>query len=916
MSRTIDLSGPWRCRADPQDCGVVERWFEASPAEGWTEIALPAPAQRAFGIEHRGVSWYQRRETAPAMAPGERLWICCEAAATDAEFWVNGRRIGRNVGDYIPFQFEVPREAIGQGLHIVARVDQIHAPPPAPGVLVQNGHITKGFHDVLSLQHAGLWGRVSMRITGPAAIRPCGVRVIADPETGKLRVLVELVEAARATLRVRIVDPDGHEVATLEGEFAPGEGACELRGSVASPIPWTPESPGLYRACVEVRSDGRASDFRDVRFGFRSVRVGGPNNSRILLNGRPFQIRGVLHWGHEPAHISPTPTDDQVRAEFAMLRRMGFNCVCLCMVSMPESYYDLADETGMLIWQEHPVWKSPMGDEHLPEYRRLFAEYFRRDRNHASVVLVSGSCEHENFNKELGVWWWERAKKELPDRLVQVQTAFIDWADPERVDLYDEHVYDNSGRWIAFLEDVQAKIAGLTPRPFIMGETIIANAWPDTRALSALANTRPRPWHLTKGLEECAALESEIESRWGSETLTRFRRQADRFALGIRKFQVEAFRAYDNHAGWVMNHIRDVPLCRCGYMDDLDRWRYRPEQTLPWLGDATLLLRTPGQSLAASAGPARVGVRLANFSGRRISGELSLVDDFGPHRAVPMAAESGSVSEVSFDLEHPEPRVPTVRTIEAHLAGVPTNSWGVWMFPRRHESHHAEGVRVFKGAPFTDAEREIEFEERSYSSGWGLKCRSWTPRLPDAASLLPGVAACDDASLDASVLVTHRLTRRVIDWTSRGGRVVLLASRLRGGMESAFVNFYGQVPLVIEASDRAWPVSAGESEWIVDLLHHDLSLRSARAIPSQARGLADQVEPIIRLVFTHDAGVPKLFDSVFSTGIGRGMLVVSCIDHASVSGGYLLDRLIEYARQGERPARELRRPDQFAVEEA
>lgn len=914
MSRAIDLGGAWRCRADAENRGVRERWFASELTEQWMVIDLPAPAQRALGLDHKGVSWYQRQEAAPALEPGERLWVCCESAATDAEFWVNGRSIGRNVGDYIPFQFEVPSEAARGTLNIFARVDQIHAPPPAPGVLVQNGHITKGFHDVLSVQHAGLWGRVTMRVTGAAAIRPGGVRIIADPESGKLRVLVELVDARQAELRVRIADPDGHEVATLEGAFAPGASTCELYGSVSSVRAWSPDAPALYHASVEVLADGACSDCRDLRFGFRAVRVGGPNNSRVLLNDHPFQIRGVLHWGHEPAHMSPAPSRGQVRAEFATLRRMGFNCVCLCMVYMPESYYDLADEMGMLIWQEHPVWKSPMGDEHVPEYQRLFAEHFRRDRNHASVILVSGSCEHENFNKKLGAWWWERAKEELPDRLVQVQTAFIDWADPERVDLYDEHVYDNSGRWIDFLEDVQAKIAGLAPRPFIMGETIIANAWPDTRALASLARQSPRPWYLTKGLEECAALESRVEARWGRETLARFRRQADAFAIGIRKFQVEAFRAYENHAGWVMNHIRDVPACRCGYMDDLDRWRYTPEQTLPWLADATLLLRTPGQSLAAYPGNAEIGLRLANFAGRDISGELELADNFGEHRSADISVDSGHIGEVSFTLEHPDVRVPTRRTIEAWLAGVPGNSWAIWVFPRRHAYTASDGVRVFAGSPFKDAERQVEFEERCYSSGWGLKCGSWKPRLPDPATLLPGASKFDETSMDAKVLVTHRLTSRIIHWIALGGRAVLLASRLRGGMESSFINFYGQVPLVIEGVERAWPVSPGESDWIVDLIHHDLSLRSARAIPTEGRGLLDQIEPIIRLVFTHDSGIPKLYDYVFSTRIGRGMLVVSCADHASVSGGYLLDRLIAYAREGELPPHELRTPEAYAME--
>lgn len=58
-------------------------------------------------------------------------------------------------------------------------------------------------------------------------------------------------------------------------------------------------------------------------------------------------------------------------------------------------------------------------------------------------------------------------------------------------------------------------------------------------------------------------------------------------------------------------------------------------------------------------------------------------------------------------------------------------------------------MRVFAGAPFSDSEREIEFEERSYSSEWGLRCLTWTLCLPDPAALLPGVATCDESHLDS-----------------------------------------------------------------------------------------------------------------------------------------------------------------------
>jgi hypothetical protein len=60
---------------------------------------------------------------------------------------------------------------------------------------------------------------------------------------------------------------------------------------------------------------------------------------------------------------------------------------------------------------------------------------------------------------------------------------------------------------------------------------------------------------------------------------------------------------YPGHAGWVMNQIRDVPAGRLGFMDDLGRWRFTPDQTLPWLSESITLLRTPDHRRGFSGGP-------------------------------------------------------------------------------------------------------------------------------------------------------------------------------------------------------------------------------------------------------------------------------------------------------------------------
>lgn len=889
----IDLTPlTWRIRHDPEGLGLREGWAEGE-WETSREIDLPCSWHKVLGTGAIGVAWYRAGVDVP------REWLADASSvlrlrfgsvATHARAWVNGIEVGSHVGDSIPFEFRVPNHALAKRTPavLVVRVDQMHAPRPAPGTLTENGHLTKGFHDVLSLQHAGIWQPVSLRRTGRLVAIPNGLVAYGDPDTGRVEVRVE-VEPGHVGGRARfeVAGSDGKVVGSVEAVIRVGEDSARGEVVVASAQAWSPEDPVLYSCRVTLLEGEHISEVERVRFGFRRLSIGGTDHRRLLLNGRPLLVRGVLHWGHEPEFIAPAPTPEQVRAEFRRLREMGFNCVCLCMVYMDEAYYEIADEEGMLLWQEHPVWKSAMGAEHLPEYRRVLAACFRRDRRHASVVIVSGSCEHESIHPDLASWWWARAKRELPDRVAQVQTAFIAWTNPDQTDLHDEHVYDNSGRWVRFVEDVRATLEELPPRPFVMGETIIGTSWVDTRAFKDRTE-----WWIPRGVGACAALEARIAERFGAGTLDRFRRQAEHANLGMRKFQSEALRFDPGNAGWVMNQIRDVPLGRMGFMDDLGRWRFGPDQTRAWLSDAALLLRTRDERRGFFGGAtieAKIGI--SNFSRARAQGEVRIEGVPGGGAALPIVCEPGEAAFVPFPLVLPEvERVSRVR-LSASMQGLEPNAWDLWVFPRAGEI--PPGVSRLDGLPIDARDSEPEFEERAYSSGWGMACRTWTPIVQHPTQVLfrcPLFRFDGPMPAGTRVVAAHRLTPGLVEWMRGGGRVLLLAGRTRPALSTRFVCFWGQCPLVPEAG----VLGAGESEWVVDLLHNDLSRRTCRAIPTEELGLAEEVEPIVRLVFTHDQGRPKVMDSVLATRVGRGVLLASALDHTEDAGQYLLHRLLRF----------------------
>src|SRR5690606_24085465 len=129
---------------------------------------------------------------------------------------------------------------------IVVRVDKIPATPPEwiDGAPVFGGHITKGFHDVLSLQTAGIWDGVRLERAGGVRALPNGVSVIPDVDNSRLNVSVELECChADAAIECVVLDPDGEQVAQATKPVSKGATSAKVEIGVSSPRLWWPEAP-------------------------------------------------------------------------------------------------------------------------------------------------------------------------------------------------------------------------------------------------------------------------------------------------------------------------------------------------------------------------------------------------------------------------------------------------------------------------------------------------------------------------------------------------------------------------------------------------------------------------------------------------------------------------------------------------
>jgi beta-glucuronidase len=150
---------------------------------------------------------------------------------------------------------------------------------------------------------------------------------------------------------------------------------------------WSPENPKLYEVLIEAETD-RVPD----RIGFRGIATSG---TKILLNGKPIFLRGVAIHAEAPFRSGRVFSEAEARTLLGWAKELGCNFVRLAHYPHDEVMTRLADEMGLLVWSEIPVywavqWENPAV---YVKAERQLTEMISRDKNRASVVFWSVANE-------------------------------------------------------------------------------------------------------------------------------------------------------------------------------------------------------------------------------------------------------------------------------------------------------------------------------------------------------------------------------------------------------------------------------------------------------------------------------------------------------------------------------------------
>ncbi len=428
-----NLNGLWDYAIRPKDA--------AGPQKTDGKILVPFAAESALSGVGKTVGpdnrlWYRRAFEVPADWSGQRVLLHFGAVDWEATVSVNGRELGTHRGGYDPFSFDITDclKSVGPQEVVVSVWDPTNegTQPRGKQVLQPRG--------IWYTAVTGIWQTVWLECVPESHV--ADFRSVPDIDRKTLTVRADVRHPKPGDV-IRAVAMAGQE--QVASAAAPVGRTIELK--IEKPRLWSPDDPFLYDLRISLERDGKPVDAVESYFGMRKIALDKDASgiTRIMLNGEFLFQLGPLDQGWWPDGLYTAASDDALRYDVEVTRRLGMNMLRKHVKIEPARFYYWCDKLGVLVWQDMPSGDKYIGRKdpdakRTPESAAQFEKELRAMidtfYNHPSIIMWVP------FNEGWGQFDTPRIvdliKKHDPTRLVNNASG---WTDRGVGDVHDIHRY-------------------------------------------------------------------------------------------------------------------------------------------------------------------------------------------------------------------------------------------------------------------------------------------------------------------------------------------------------------------------------------------------------------------------------------------------------------------------------------------
>jgi len=395
---TLSLNGKWKYIVDPYENGYYNYRYEpfdqTEPYKRSAFFMNSKPVDKSELIEYsfddaktmivprdwnsqereflyyEGTIWYRKMFDYKKKNPSNRLFVHFGGANYQSDVYMNYKKLGKHVGGFTPFNFEITNLVKESDNYIIVKVDNKRK---ADGVPTLN---TDWWN------YGGITRDVQLVEVPETFVQDYFIQ-LAKGSNNEISGFIQL-NGKEQSADITISIPELKITQTVKTDE---KGLANFTFKISKVVLWSPENPKLYDVQIKTNWE-QLND----QIGFRTIETKG---SEILLNGKPIFLRGISIHEENPIRGGRATGIEDARMLLNWAKELNCNYVRLAHYPHNEYMARLADKMGILVWEENPVYWTIQwqNSETLENAKNQLKEVITRDKNRASVIIWSMANE-------------------------------------------------------------------------------------------------------------------------------------------------------------------------------------------------------------------------------------------------------------------------------------------------------------------------------------------------------------------------------------------------------------------------------------------------------------------------------------------------------------------------------------------
>ncbi|HJO92028.1 MAG TPA: glycoside hydrolase family 2 TIM barrel-domain containing protein [Victivallales bacterium] len=540
------------------------------------EISLPNCWENS-GIykSFTGPVWYFKKFSVDndILASEEKMILHFNAVSFFCKIWLNDHLIGQHRGMWSGFSYDITKYLKKKNRLII----EIHK----PGDLFPTEESLVGFIPYVTSTFGGIWQNIEIHHSSYLLESFCANYI----DNKNIEIICELKSYTNFKEEVTLEMVIGKTAVNAKQTFAPGINIFKKRIKIDNIILWSAENPFTYDFELNIKNRKKSYSFSNS-LGIKNIEI---DKSQIKINDEPIYIRGVLNWLSYTDTIAPILTKKRIKEELIKFKALGFNLVKLCLVIPSDEFFEAANELGIYIWLEFPMWlprvTENFKDLALTEYRNIA----KRVRQHPSLIIYTLGCELDaEVDGEFLNILTEEIRQITGSKLLAQNSGSGEaygGAETEIADFYDYHFYTEPYRFTQLYNYFYPQCKN--KKPLLFGEYCDSDTFRSIADLKKKLSKSELWWTKECNLENPKGIRweynivnnekavADLLTNWPAITLTEFSQLK---AFESRKNVIEQTRKLNTTSGYVITVNIDTPISSSGIIDDLGKIKYPIEK--------------------------------------------------------------------------------------------------------------------------------------------------------------------------------------------------------------------------------------------------------------------------------------------------------------------------------------------------